>query len=1095
MKTHFLFGLMAVGQFLLTASLSAQQAVLYTGSDWCDSGVALQKIWESPEFVKQAGMALAIVDEPEVVTEAVRAKWKEQEKIRFELENYPGLAIFDAEGRCVSLDQGLSWDLTAEDLLQRLAHGRERIQQVKTLLEKEGVEGAEAAIKLVLHDLGLERTKRPNGLKTAWDILEQRDPKDEHGIRAALNFKPIETIYKVHEFAKKKDFKGGEEYIKNLLSPAAEKRLTMDQRQGLMLHTFVLYQHEETHKAANLELLQRVALKDQETHFGQGARGMLKMLGVEEAVTNCRPEPLPLKPRVGLQKKPRIVRLKKTAKTPVYAYAASVLSQDTITEICSRKGGPEFLKAFLSDREWAEDFFGSGPAKPSWDACFLMLEEIAWQVPLKDRGLKKWATALALNAGEGSREEVLCLMKAFFYIRTRELLVRGVEKLPVGMMRYVLTPKQISAEEMLWLANTHNVPPRRYSGVCWYAPYRTYNFFGDTIQGPKYYVPWDHVYNRREASRKVGGVCGSLSYYGSLAAKAHGLPSTPGGQPAHCAYSLFVPSENYWWLCYNVNPYTGAHFQMWHYSFDYLPLAADCFFAPGRRKALRAFWRAEVERMAAEPQPSRSAMTCQIYSDWKGKRLPTANQMPKLARTDTNVQQFDVNQGGEKLKDHVVLAWTGTFKMNRAGKVTFALSSDDGSEFILNGEKVIDNDGCHGMIRKEATVDLAAGTHPFSVRYFNYDGGRGLTFDAKAKYPYNEAVCTAYAQALIHAPASYDILLAWEQLLLQAEDTPVEAWERFAEAVAGGLSAHPRPAWDLLLKNALPAIEKARGKDALATWMARLNEIIRQDDRPVAEFCDFAAVLNRQAECLETDEQRFTLFQGALKGQVGTKDAFGIVMKWGGARFLKDPVQTERYVAIVREVLRQRGDGIDMSKFIVGAIREASVANNLTAFHGLNDLYDALSKRPERDDLDLSFAKAPLLSDKGLLRISTTSNWDQPANYRTVIDGKRAVGNFHTASESAPWAEVELPGMAEISAVYLENIHTQNNGRAVPFKVEISEEGTAWQTVATATKSQEDWKLTFAPVKGRFVRVTWTGTEGRTFLHFRKFTVHGKKLY
>ena len=140
MKTHFLFGLMAVGQFLLTASLSAQQAVLYTGSDWCDSGVALQKIWESPEFVKQAGMPLAIVDEPEVVTEAVRAKWKEQEKIRFELENYPGLAIFDAEGRCVSLNQGLSWYLTAEDLLQRLAHGRERIQQVKTLLEKEGVE-------------------------------------------------------------------------------------------------------------------------------------------------------------------------------------------------------------------------------------------------------------------------------------------------------------------------------------------------------------------------------------------------------------------------------------------------------------------------------------------------------------------------------------------------------------------------------------------------------------------------------------------------------------------------------------------------------------------------------------------------------------------------------------------------------------------------------------------------------------------------------------------------------------------------------------------------------------------------------------------
>jgi hypothetical protein len=162
----------------------------------------------------------------------------------------------------------------------------------------------------------------------------------------------------------------------------------------------------------------------------------------------------------------------------------------------------------------------------------------------------------------------------------------------------------------------------------------------------------------------------------------------------------------------------------------------------------------------------------------------------------------------------------------------------------------------------------------------------------------------------------------------------------------------------------------------------------------------------------------------------------------------------------------------------------------------LNDLREALVKGTPRKALDLSFTQAPLLSDKGLLRLSTTSNWDQPGNYRAIIDGKEAVGNFHTASESAPWVEVELPGMAEVSAVYIENVHTQNNGRAVPFKVEVSEDAKRWKQVAQADKSQDEWKLTFAPVKGRFVRVTWTGGEGKkTFLHFRKVTVHGKKLY
>jgi hypothetical protein len=647
---------------------------------------------------------------------------------------------------------------------------------------------------------------------------------------------------------------------------------------------------------------------------------------------------------------------------------------------------------------------------------------------------------------------------------------------------------------MLWIAAEHNVPPRSYSGVCWYAPYRTFNFFGDSIHGPDYYKPWDHAYNRREAARKVGGVCGSLSYYGSCGAKAHGLPSTPGGQPAHCAYALFIPTEMRWWLCYNVNPYTGAHFQMWHYSFDYLPLGADAFYAEGRTAALRAFWKAEVARLKAEPQPTRSAMTCRSYVNWKGRALPSAEKMPPLFRADEGVTSFDLNQAGKEHTDYVVLEWDGTFKVVRDSTLSFSLASDDGARFILNGKELIDNDGLHGMNKKEAEIDVKAGVHPFTLRYFNFNGGRGLDFNVQARYPYSAARNDAYAKALQKSPASYDLWVAWEQWLAQAKDTPITAWEAFAEKAAEGLSAHPRPAWDLLSRNALPTIDKVQGKDALAKTLAKLHCIIRQDDRPVDEFCNFSAILDEQAKWLTTDDQCFTLFNGALTGQVGTKDAFGIVMRWGGNRFLKDTKLAKRYVEMVGDVLAQQGNAVDMGKYLDGAIREASAAGNLTAFHGLSDLRDALTKAQPRKALDLAFAKMPLLSDKGLLRISTTSQWDRPGDYRAVIDGSQSAGAFHTASESAPWAEVELPGMAEISAVFLENIHTQNNPRAVPFKVEISEDGKAWKQVASADKSQQEWKFNFAPVKGRFVRVTWTGN-GKTFLHFRKFTVHGKKLY
>lgn len=47
------------------------------------------------------------VDEPEVVTDAVRAKWQEPQAWRLEVANLPTFAYFDAAGRCAYLREGL----------------------------------------------------------------------------------------------------------------------------------------------------------------------------------------------------------------------------------------------------------------------------------------------------------------------------------------------------------------------------------------------------------------------------------------------------------------------------------------------------------------------------------------------------------------------------------------------------------------------------------------------------------------------------------------------------------------------------------------------------------------------------------------------------------------------------------------------------------------------------------------------------------------------------------------------------------------------------------------------------------------------------
>lgn len=77
-------------------------------------------------------------------------------------------------------------------------------------------------------------------------------------------------------------------------------------------------------------------------------------------------------------------------------------------------------------------------------------------------------------------------------------------------------------------------------------------------------------------------------------------------------------------------------------------------------------------------------------------------------------------------RDKFALKFTGNLHVPKSGKYQFFIASDDGSRMYLDGQLLINNDGLHGMKEKNATVELAAGTHPLVVTYFDNGGGDGL---------------------------------------------------------------------------------------------------------------------------------------------------------------------------------------------------------------------------------------------------------------------------------------------------------------------------------------------------------------------------------
>lgn len=62
----------------------------------------------------------------------------------------------------------------------------------------------------------------------------------------------------------------------------------------------------------------------------------------------------------------------------------------------------------------------------------------------------------------------------------------------------------------------------------------------------------------------------------------------------------------------------------------------------------------------------------------------------------------------------------------RSGTWTFWVLSDDGSRLSVNGRRIVDNDGEHGPIERQGSIDLRAGTARVTVEYFQAGGGAAL---------------------------------------------------------------------------------------------------------------------------------------------------------------------------------------------------------------------------------------------------------------------------------------------------------------------------------------------------------------------------------
>ena len=64
--------------------------------------------------------------------------------------------------------------------------------------------------------------------------------------------------------------------------------------------------------------------------------------------------------------------------------------------------------------------------------------------------------------------------------------------------------------------------------------------------------------------------------------------------------------------------------------------------------------------------------------------------------------------------------------LDQSGDYTFYSASNDGTQLFVNGALVVDNDGIHGVVEQQGTVNLAAGVHDIVLTYFQRGGSSDL---------------------------------------------------------------------------------------------------------------------------------------------------------------------------------------------------------------------------------------------------------------------------------------------------------------------------------------------------------------------------------
>jgi len=119
-----------------------------------------------------------------------------------------------------------------------------------------------------------------------------------------------------------------------------------------------------------------------------------------------------------------------------------------------------------------------------------------------------------------------------------------------------------------------------------------------------------------------------------------------------------------------------------------------------------------------------------IYQYYEGSVSNVAGITNLKMRSKGIVENINIDN---RMRDtSFAFIFKGYIHIPKDDKYTFYLGSNDGSILYLDDQELINHDGAHGFLEKDATISLRAGKHKIALKYFQMLGGQGLKLSWKS---------------------------------------------------------------------------------------------------------------------------------------------------------------------------------------------------------------------------------------------------------------------------------------------------------------------------------------------------------------------------